>query len=351
MRIKTFFPVLLMFLCISQSNVFPLVTSRIEGRVVDEDTLEPIPRAEVYLAHDRAKVNLNIEKGNIVRPYDWVKITDENGYFRYDNLIKSEYLICVEKKGYTSIGPFRKGLDDNSERPIWRDRSIRLVKPGTKGIIYLKEGEIKYFEIKLAKDAALEIHYILKTPKGVGPLPALRTPNKTSMRSKIPLNIGARLYSKDFEPYNIGNSRLDIYGIPPSYEEAGLVRFVNLPAGLTGKVEVWALGYPRKTYKVQLEKGKTLIIEHILDYTKGPVIYGVIKEKSTGEIIDNLSIYLSDSLNNKIRTITNYNGEYWFGGFMPGNVKLSIYDTTIGIDDNHYLNIGPNEIRELNIEY
>jgi len=305
----------------------------------------------VYLAHDRTKVNLNIEKGNAVIPYDWVKITDANGYFKYDNLIKSEYLICVEKKGYTSIGPFRKGLAEESERPIWRDRSIRLVKPGTKGIIYLKEGEIKYFEIKLAKDSALEIHYILKTPKGVGPLPGLRSPDKTSPWNSFPLNIEAQLYSKDFEPYNIGNSRLDIYGIPPSYKEAGLVRFENLPAGLTGKVKVWALGYPNKTYQVQLEKGKTMIIEHILDYTKGPVIHGIIKNKTTGEIIDNLSIFLSDSLNNEIRTITNYDGEYWFGGFMPGNVKLTIYDTTIGIDDKHFLNIGQNEIRELNLEY
>lgn len=350
MRMKTFFLVLLM-LSVFQSNLSTLITSRIEGRVVDEDTLEPIPGAEVYLAHDRTKVNLNIEKGNTVIPYDWVKITDENGYFKYDNLIKSEYLICVEKKGYTSIGPFRKGLGENSERPIWRDRSIRLVKPGTKGIIYLKEGEIKYFEIKLAKDAALEIHYILKTPKGVGPLPALRTPDKTSMRSKIPLNIGARLYSKDLAPYNTGKSRLEISGISPSYKEAGLVRFENLPAGLTGKVEVWALGYPDKTYQVQLEKGKTLIIEHILDYTKGPVIYGVIKNKTTGEIIRNVSIFLYDSLNNEISTDTNYNGEYWLGGFMPGDVNMSVSKVEKGIKDILHLNIGANEIRELNLEY
>lgn len=358
MRMKIFFLVLWM-LCIFQSDSFALITSRIEGKVVDEDTLEPIPGAEVYLAHDRTKVNLNIEKGNTVIPYDWVKITDENGYFKYDNLIKSEYLICVEKKGYTSIGPFRKGLAEESERPIWRDRSIRLVKPGTKGIIYLKEGEIKYFEIKLAKDSALEIHYILKTPKGVGPLPALIRPYKRSMwselppnmRSHLPLNIGARLYSKDLEPYNIGISRLDINGIPPSYRASGLVRFENLPAGLTGEVKVWALGYPDKTYPVQLEKGKTSIIEHILDYTKGPVIHGVIKDKTTGETIRNVSIFLYDSMNNEISTDTNYNGEYWLGGFMPGHVNISISKVEKGIKDILNLNIGANEIRELNLEY
>jgi hypothetical protein len=349
MKIKVFFLVLLM-LCIFQSNLFTLITSRIEGKVVDEDTLEPIHRAEVYLAHDRTKVNLNIVNGNTVKPYDWVKITDENGYFRYDNLIKSEYLLCVEKKGYTSIGPFRKGLGEKSERPIWRDRSIRLVKPGTKGIIYLKEGEIKYFEIKLAKDAALEIRYILKTHNGVGLLPPLRSPGR-SLIWDFPINIGAQLYSKDLEPYNIGNSRLDIYGIPPSYKEIGVVRFENMPAGLTGEVKVWALGYPDKTYQVQLEKGKTSIIEHILDYTKGPVIYGVIKNKTTGEIIRNVSIYLYDSLNNEISTDTNYKGEYWLGGFMPGDLNISVSKVEMGIKDNLHLNIAANEIRELNIEY
>jgi hypothetical protein len=350
MRTRIFFLVLWM-LCLFQSDSFPLITSRIEGRVVDEDTLEPIPGAEVYLAHDRSKVNLNIVNGNTVIPYDWVKISDENGYFRYDNLIKSEYMICIEKKGYTTIGTFRKELDDRSEWWKLQDRSIRMVKPGTKGIIYLKEGEIKYFEIKLAKDATLEIQYILKTSKGEDLLPALLMPIKKLDWPSFPWNIGARLYSKALEHYDTRTSQLDKYGMGPTYKEAGLVRFENLPAGLTGRVEVWALGYPDKTYQVQLEKGKTLIIEHILDYTKGPVIHGVIKDKSTGEIIDNLTIFLYDSLNNEIHTETNYDGEYWLGGFMPGNVKLSVLDSTIGIDDKHYLNIGPNEIRELNLEY
>jgi hypothetical protein len=182
-------------------------------------------------------------------------------------------------------------------------------------------------------------------------LPALRTPKKKDRRKNFPLNIGARLYSMDLELYNTGKSRLEISGIPPSYKEAGLVRFENMPAGLTGKVEVWALGYPDKTYQVQLEKGKTMIIEHILDYTKGPVIHGVIKNKTTGEIIINVSIFLYDSMNNEISTDTNYNGEYWLGGFIPGDVKISISKVEKGIKEILHLNIGANEIRELNLEY
>ena len=350
MKMKIFFGAILI-LFLFQPNLFPLITSRIEGKVVDDETGEPVVGAEVFLAHDRRKVNLTKEIGNRIIPYEWIKKTDRNGYFRYDDLIKSEYFLCIEKEGYTTVGPFRKELEGRSDLPIWERRSIRDIEPGTKGIIYLKEGEIKYFEIKLARESTLEIRYILKTHKGVGLLPALRTSAKKSKRPSFPFNIGADLYSEDLEQNVSYRSLMACLGMSPTSKEAGLARFENLPGGITGRVEVRAMGYPGKTYEFQLEKGKTTIIEHILDYTKGPVIYGVIKKKNTGEVFDNLPIYLYDSHNNKIRTETDYKGEYWLGGFMHGNIKMSIYDTTLGIDDNHYLNLGLNEIREMNFEY
>jgi hypothetical protein len=137
----------------------------------------------------------------------------------------------------------------------------------------------------------------------------------------------------------------------PSKKDVGLVQFNNLEGGAFVKVLVMAKGYPHKTYEVQLEKGKTSIVNHILDYSVGPVIHGVIKDKTTGEFMDFESVALTDSSNKDILTDTNYKGEYWIGGFQPGNVTLEIHLPFKRIKDTINLNIAQNEIRELNLEY
>ena len=155
------------------------------------------------------------------------------------------------------------------------------------------------------------------------------------------MNIGAKLYFDD----------LDQSAIPPTEKKLGLARFENLPGGTTVKVEVWALGYPGKTYEVQLEKGTTSIVDHVLDYTKGPVIYGVIKDKTITDYFPQASVSITDSLNNVILTETDFKGEYWLGGFIAGNVTLEIFIPFKRKKDIMHLNISQNEIRELNLEY
>ena len=328
-----------------QMNLFSLIASRIEGTVVDEETGQPIVNAEVYLAHDSEKVNLNVRTGQSIIPYQWEKKTNNQGYFKFDNLIESDYLVCVFKEEYVTVGPFRKEFEYKSRHSLHLEKyrkSLLGIDPGTKGLIHLKEGEIKHFEIKLAREAVVEVRYTMKTHKGIGPVLPIATASTVERGSAFSMNIGAKLYFEDLDQV-----------IPPTKKKIGLVRFENLPGRATVKVEVWALGYPNKTYELRLEKGVTSIVDHILDYTKGPVVYGVIKDKSNGEYIDLASIYLYDSMNNQIRTYSNFNGEYWLGGFISGDIiiKIRFQIPSKSKEDILTFNIKQNEIRELNLEY
>ncbi|HLP44878.1 MAG TPA: carboxypeptidase-like regulatory domain-containing protein [Candidatus Kapabacteria bacterium] len=332
--------ILVVIIGLCRLNLFSLITSRIEGTVADEETGLPIEGAEVYLVHDE-RIEWEIIREKEDYPYEWEQKTSKNGYFRYDNLIQSEYFIWIYKEGYATVGPFQKELVDQAKAEDREDtRTIHSIKPGTPGLIHLNEGEIKHFKIKLTREAVVEVHYIMKTTKGEGPLPPLFY--STIKGDKIALsNIEAILY------ISVLNQR-KIY---PSKKDIGLVQFNNLGGGALVKVEVMASGYPHKTYEVQLEKGKTSIVNHILDYSVGPVIHGVIKDKTTGEFMDFESVALTDSINNHILTETNDKGEYWLGGFQSGYVTVRVHLPFKRIKDIINLNITQNEIRELNLEY
>lgn len=339
MRLKIFL-MLLLIIGLCQVNLFSLITSRIEGTVLDEETGLPIEGAEVYLVHDE-DIEWEMIREKEFQPYQWEQKTGKNGYFKYDNLIHSVYFIWIYKEGYATVGPFQKELVDQAKAVDREDiRTIHGIKPGTPGLIYLNEGEIKHYKIKLAREAVVEIHYIMKTTKGEGPLPPMFY--SSIKGDKIALsNMSALLHSND----------PDIPVIYPSKKDVGLVQFNNLEGGGFAKVEVMAKGYPHKTYEIQLENGKTSIINHILDYSVGPVIYGVIKDKITGEFMDFDMVALTDSANKEILTATNDKGEYWLGGFQPGNVTVEIYIPFKRIEDSINLNIAQNEIRQLNLEY
>jgi hypothetical protein len=114
-----------------------LITSRIEGVVVDYDTGAVIIGAEVRLFHVNSIGGRN------------PKITTYNdGRFRFDDLRQGEYCISVYKEGYELYGPLtRQELEEEDERNVtpYPLSYFKLRKTSVKDRIYLKEGEIKHF--------------------------------------------------------------------------------------------------------------------------------------------------------------------------------------------------------------
>jgi hypothetical protein len=89
---------------------------------------------------------------------------------------------------------------------------------------------------------------------------------------------------------------------------------------------VYTEGYPDKQYFITLEEGKTHIIDHLLDFTTGQVIHGIITGKNSGKplLSARINIYNLEVEKHGCWTQTDCNGEYWLGGFIPGKYRMNI---------------------------
>jgi hypothetical protein len=336
MRAKTFFLVLLI-LCIFQSNLFTMITSRIQGTVTDINTGEPIWGANVIL--------LYCERSDGVCDKKYGTFTDIKGFFQFHFLQKGIYRLLVYNEGYADFGPFFKTeLDEilNSKRrsnPCLRGLSV-VIEAFEKEKIFLQEGDIKHVTIELKKEAILEIRFNKKTKDGIEPLyyelfPGIKTTD----------NFGAMVSIQD-----------DKYAktLPVPYKkDIGIMIFKGLPPGYTVWAWVGAKGYPDKSYYITLEEGKTHIIDHLLDFTTGQVIHGVLTEKQSGKPLVGAIISIRNLEVEKqgCWTQTDCNGEYWLGGFIPGKYMMDISPLSVGEDIMFKLEINENQKLEINREF
>lgn len=314
-------------------TLFSLITSRIEGVVIDFDTGAVIIGAEVKLI---AITSIKIKNPNIK--------TFNDGRFRFDDLRQGQYYISVYKEGYAYYGPdyifLNKGVHPLPKRMI--PSKVGIDFNSDVDCITLKEGEIKHLKVTLRKEAILEIHYTRKTSSGIEPLMSEYGPEYDF--PELFSNFGATLFLE----------KPSSSVLRPTTKSIGKAIFENLHGDQTVKVKVFTEGYPDTTYEVNLEYGEKTIIDHVLDFTKAPVIHGFLKEKSTGKPYKGSSISITDSNNNWISTDVDKNGEFWLGGFSPGRIRFSILFQSGRRDaerETLYLEIGLNEIRELNLEY
>jgi hypothetical protein len=139
-----------------EAKLFSLITSRIEGVVVDYDTGAVIIGAEVQLFHVSYKTVSNPKTK-----------TFNDGRFIFDDLQQGEYYISVYKEGYELYGPFtREELEEDKSIQFPPPLSIiKLITNPIKGRIYLKEGEVKHFKISLRKEAIVEVLFSKKRNK------------------------------------------------------------------------------------------------------------------------------------------------------------------------------------------
>jgi hypothetical protein len=325
-RVLKVFGLFILFISSMNSNIFPLVTSRIEGRVVEEDTGVPIEDALIYLIHNQKsyysptgfKFDVNKE---------WEKRTDKNGSYRFDNLLKGEYFICIYKEGYANIGPIRiqELTDFNPLRQKYPDASD--LKPDTEGRIILEEGEVKHLKIEMPKEAIVEIKFTRKTSTGVEPL------------TDPPADFGAKLYL----------SGTDKEGLAPTIKETGRILFKNLFGGKKAKLEFWESGsLSKKSQDIQLEKGKTVLIENVTDFTSGTVLHGFIKDKNFTDSYN--SVFIIDQHSLSFWAFTDKNGEYWIKGFSPGEIKVFIR-TQSDIKEEFSITTKANQVNEFSKEY
>jgi hypothetical protein len=151
-KIKPFVFVVL-FLGIFQFNLFSLLTSRVEGTVVDKDTGAPIEGVTITL-HTRTP------GGSYVRLGQRDTLTDKRGYFKFkiNPKLTVFYFIECSKRGYVSFPPIyylEYGKDE-----YYAD----LLQ-----MFQVQEGEIKHLRVELEKGGTLKGTFYKKDLSGISP--------------------------------------------------------------------------------------------------------------------------------------------------------------------------------------
>ncbi len=312
-------------LSLFQFNLYSLITSRVEGTVVDKDTGQPIKGACVYLFEcDFYNNTVDYSAFDIVE-------TDTKGYFKIDDVKKGIYFLSIFKEGYSTFGPIY----------AYNKETLQIIGEGGNSTdtfkierISVKEGEIKHFKIKLEKEAKLIIKVLGKIPRGME-----RYNELVRFKIKHP-------------------GFIDV--IKEHYIDGGEFETYLFKKGVVD-IEIKPEGYKTKTYKdVLLESGETKTIEYVADFTTGQVLHGVIKYADTKE-----PLYMADVTFVKIdepgkdfevmNLWTDKNGEFWIGGFEPGTFELSVYGSGVNtrkkFNFDIYIKIKPNEKKEIYKEF
>ena len=284
---------------------FTEVTSRIQGVVKDFNTGEPIWGARVILLYSYNYANVYDKKYEIG--------TDIKGFFQFHFLENGLYQLLVYKDGYADFGPFFETQFRAEFKRRLHPRLVGALKAFEKERIFLQEGEIKHVTIELKKEAILEIRFNMKTKNGIEPLYFELFPGR-----KTATNFGAIVSI-------IEDEYADTL-LVPFKKDIGIMIFKGLPPGYTVRAEVGAEGYPNKSYYITMEEGKTHIIDHLLDFTTGQVIHGVLTEKISGKPLPGARISISNFEVEKqdCMVYTDVNGEYWLGSFIPGKYMMNI---------------------------
>lgn len=314
-------------------NLFSLITSRVEGIVVDEETGSPIINALVSLYTcksdgDRGYYTEESDYG----PDNRVE-TDGNGKFVFNDLKEGEYFLQVFKEGYAAVGPrvnydlIYKGIGRLGIRLNYKIKYLGTWshdKPGEIKRFLLKEGQIKHFRIKLEKEAVLLVKLFEKTTAGT-------TPRDFGIEARHSEYVD-KLYGKsidgEFKSKYLGEGIIDLRIII----EAGYHDF--------------------HVDNIDLKKGTTTTIERTCDYTIGQGIFGVITNKLTGQPIDDVSVWLqkSDKSGDLFTAEIDGNGKYRLGGLTPDKYILTIHylDLIYRCEYTEIITLSPNEIKEYN---
>ena len=290
-KVKILVLVVFLFCLLTQNDVFAAIESRIQGKIIDSDTNNSVLNAVVLLYKNDKLFSLENTAN-----------TNANGEFIFNNLTQGVYCVGVIKNGYAAQGPFFN-VEGEMEPGIYKVNETKKAK-----FVNLGEGKIKHLIIKIEKEAVLEIAVLKKDEKGI--LPAKGW-------------INFKVFPEDYFDH-VNHMEVSSHIFLSKYLGAGKVKAVISTEGVQSKV------YDN----IVLEKGKKTAIEYIIDYTTGPIVYGVITDKDTGKPIFDvtIAIYKDNNTAFYIQTTSDEKGVYKISLDCCGNYTLFISST--GRDTN-----------------
>ena len=289
-----------------QWPLYPKISSRVQGKVIDKDTKQPIQGAKVELIY------LTSGTTQRLREPDQETLTDKNGKFKFDVryfIRGTDFYLQCQKKGYISLIP------DYYFRYFIKEKFQEIV-----GVFTLQEGQVKHFAIDLEKGGGLKGTIYKKEPSGISPYSYLGGYLKRRTDPDVNLLIDDKI------DYNIAdidtdeNGKFEIDGIEP-YDDYYITLFgggYNIP-NIEG---------------IKIEKNITENFEFVIDLTDQTGIEGFIKigqEFARDGLVlmwkyssSKIPLEEKDSGGCKI----SYNGHYFCKGLNPGTYVLKFSAVT-----------------------
>ncbi|MCP4156657.1 MAG: carboxypeptidase regulatory-like domain-containing protein [bacterium] len=300
---------LLILFTFGQLYLFPDISCRVEGEILDKDTGLPIEGAKVKL--------YEVDKNNIFRIYlEWQTATDNKGRFRFQlgSFFARDsrmFRIQCHKDGYVRFLPeiYRSIVKKEYRETLYRAFS-------------LKEGEIKHLKIKMEKGGALKgtLHVKdvdgLKPYKGNGYLLLKHTTHQFILdKEKLSLPTRDTLWVSRIVTDENGNFALD--GLIPS--TSYMIRFTHN-------------SYKRMPLEmIQIKKNETNNYSYTLDITDKSGIKGVAS-------IDNHTLHAgtvrakkkveSGSPGDYCICAVGEDGNYSCLGLSPGEYQITVSATS-----------------------
>lgn len=294
MRMKIFLLGILM-LCILQSNLCPLITSRIKGVVKDAETGEAIENVKVYLFIYR--------EGSYARQPHYETVTDKNGKFVFDQLKNNRYFVMCEHEDYLLSIPERK--------LTFRDLSSIV------DLFDLHQGQIKHLEIRLIKGGKIKGRVLLKDENGVS---------------------GAEFVSIFLENKQVRNKR-DL--LIPQFDSNGSFLIGSLIPDNNYRIRIVTPGFPEFETDLSVKKGETTYIEHTFDATDNTGVFGTVTFNGKPHDDCGVRLYHLSAEKTIARTDTDDNGKY-----VIKNVPVGDYCVIFSYTDENKIF----QQKEINIE-
>lgn len=302
---------LILVIGIFQANLFSLISSRIEGKILDGGTGDPISGATVAL----------FKCGTVLEDFSHQIASQKSsstGYFKFDNLKTGEYALLIFKEGYSPTVPI-----DILKSYLSTDVSPELKSTDLKPF-YLKEGEVKHLRFNLKAEAVLNVRVSKKYPD-----------KDALVDQEVTMFIEEKKSNHEIGEIFEGTYR-------SKYLEEGFY-----------KLTIYVTGFPEKVYdNVELKRDIATDIHCVFDLTKGQVVHGAVSDKATGMRLPYTEILVEKVDDDfSARTVANEFGKFRIGGLTPGTYFLQV-DMTIFKREVNYkttFKINENEQKELNV--
>jgi hypothetical protein len=240
-RIK-FFVLVILVLSLFQFNLYSLITSRVEGTVIDKDT---------GLKIVGASITLYCSDTDLRHFFNWKTQTDNNGYFRFEiEEITGTFYVQCSKYGYISFLPeyYRRNIKQEYVEEVFH-------------LFNLQEGQIKHLKIALEKGGTLTCDFFVKDSSGTS---VLKDAGVFLCRLRD-LNDNHLVETNNF---NVKYVKLD---------ENGKIRIDGIEPSNKYYISLIPNGYYKQTIEnISIVKNETRNISYTLDCTDKATVEGYL---------------------------------------------------------------------------